>query len=151
MPYATQQDMLDRFGPAEMVQLTDIGEPRSGAVDATVLARALGDASAEIDGYLVGRMAVPLASPPALLTVFTCDIARYRLMNTRADERAKDAYKAAIAYLTKVATGDILLMAPNEAPALAGAGAVMFDRGSKVFGREQDSADDLCSGDYWGM
>lgn len=147
--YATQQDMLDRFGPAELTQLTDIGSPRTGAVDAVVLARALGDASAEIDGYLVGRMALPLASAPALLTVFACDMARYRLMHNQADDRAKQAYDAAVSYLRRVATGEISLVAPSEVPVQSGVGPVLFDRGSKIFGRE-DRAADTCDGGFWG-
>jgi phage gp36-like protein len=40
-----------------------------------------------------------------------------------------------VAYLAKVAKGDISLMPPSTAPALSGAGPVLFDAGSKVFGR----------------
>lgn len=149
MAYATQQDMLDRFGPFELVQLTDIGQPRLGALNATVLERALGDASAEIDGYLVGRLALPLVTPPALLRVFCCDMTRYRLMSTTADERAAEAYKAAIAYLVRVASGAISLQAPADVPAPAGVGDVAFSAGSKVFGREDP--DTGRSQSFWGV
>lgn len=136
MPYATAQDMLDRCGRYELTQLTDLAEPRLGDVNLTVLGRALDDASAEIDGYLIGRLALPLAAPPALLKVFCCDIARYRLMTATPDERAADAYKAAIVYLTKVAAGTVQLVPPADIPAPVGVGEVAFDGGSKVFGRD---------------
>jgi phage gp36-like protein len=154
MAYATQQDMLDRFGPVELMQLTDITQPRLGGVNATVLDRALGDASAEIDGYLVGRMALPLAAPPALLRVFCCDMARYRLMSTMPDERAGDAYKAAVTFLTKVAAGNIQLQAAADVPTPAGVGDVAFGTGSKVFGRETqggDMGDAGRSASFWGV
>lgn len=134
--YATQQDMIDRFGTPKMVQLTDINLPMTGLVNGTVLDRALGDASAEIDGYLVGRMALPLASPPAILKVHCCTIALYRLLGSSAEEGTREDYKAALAYLAKVADGRISISAPADTPALAGVGAVMFDGGSKVMGRE---------------
>ncbi len=139
--YATAQDMQDRFGTPRLVQLTDINVPMTGAVNATVLSRALEDASAELDGYLVGRLALPLASPPAVLKLHCCTIAHFRLLGAAAEEPATEAYKAAIAYLGKVAEGKVSLVAPSEVPAVAGLGPVMFDTGSKVMGREQADED----------
>jgi len=135
MPYATAQDMTERFGVQEMIQLTDIAVPRLGAVNTLTLDRALGDASAEIDGYLVGRVTLPLAAPPALCRVYCCDIARYRLMSVRADDRAKAAYDAAIAWLKRIADGTISLLAPAEAPAAAGLGPVIVTGGDRDFAR----------------
>lgn len=135
--YATAQDMLDRLGTPKLVQLTDINVPMTGTVNATVLSRALEDASGEIDGYLAGRMALPLANPPAVLKLHCCTIAHFRLMGSAADEALTAAYKAATDYLRAVAKGDIALTAPADAPALAGLGPVLFDAGSKVMGREQ--------------
>ena len=51
--YCTQADIEERFGQAELVQLTD--RTRTGQVDATTVARAITDASAEIEGYLATR------------------------------------------------------------------------------------------------
>ncbi len=136
MPYATAQDLIDRFGVAELTQLTDIGEPRLKAVDSVVLATALVDASAMIDGYLVGRYALPLATPPETLRVHCAGIARYQLMRRSPDDRAKADFEAAFAFLGKVAEGKILLMAPDAAPAAPGIGLVSFNQGAKVFGRQ---------------
>jgi len=135
MPYATAQDMTERFGVPEMIQLTDIAVPRLGAVNTVTLDRALGDASAEIDGYLVGRVALPLTAAPALLKVYCCDMARYRLMSVRADDRAKAAYDAAIAWLKRIADGTISLLAPAEAPAAVGLGPVIVTGGDRDFAR----------------
>lgn len=136
MPYATATDMLLRFTEREMMRLTDIEEPVTNAVVAAVLERALGDASAEIDGYITSRYQLPLADPPELLRVMCCDIARYRLQATSADDQAKEAYKAAIAYLTKVAEGRINLVPPQDVPPPTGAGAVLFAPGTKAMGRD---------------
>ncbi len=51
--YATRDDMESRFGLNEVVMLTD--RSRSGQVDDSVLAGALADAAAEVDGFLAGR------------------------------------------------------------------------------------------------
>ena len=142
MPYATQADMLARFGPAEVQQLTDINIPRLGATDAAVLATALGDASAWIDGYLRGRYPLPITDTGALalLRMHCCNAARYNLMSVAPDEQATKLYEAAERYLVQVAQGKINLVAPDQVPAAAGAGSVIFNAGSKVFGRDGETA-----------
>lgn len=139
MAYATPPDLVTRFGVDEMQQLSDIQTPRVGAVVPEVLQRFLDDASAEIDGYLAARYPLPLGTAPALLTVFACDIARYRLMSTRADERVTDAYQAAVSYLRAVAMGKIALFPANAAPTepTGAAGAVMMSPGTKHWGRQR--------------
>lgn len=134
--YATSQDMIDRYGAPRMMQLTDVAEPLTGAVVATVMAARLGDASAEIDGYLAGRMAVPLASPPAVVKLLCCRLAYGMLLGASASEVDQADVKAARAYLRDVAAGTISLTPPADAPALAGAGTVLFAPGQKVMGRE---------------
>ncbi|ACB34507.1 protein of unknown function DUF1320 [Leptothrix cholodnii SP-6] len=136
MPYATQQDMIDRFGSPRLQQLTDIEEPLLGAIRPAVIAAKLADADAEIDGYLIGRYELPLAAWPAILKVHACSICWYRLLGSSADEPARRDYEDALAYLVKVARGDVVVVAPSAAPPVSGAGAVLFDAGSKVFGRE---------------
>ena len=62
MPYATVTDLQDRLGVPRLVQLTDLADPSVGLVDPAVAQKALDDAEAEIDGYLGGRYALPLAT-----------------------------------------------------------------------------------------
>lgn len=90
---------------------------------------AIADASAEIDGYLVGRYALPLDPIPAVLAKFCADLAAYAIIGTRRldEEKDKDFVRraeTARAYLTKVAEGKIAL----TAPAVSGheAGTVQF-------------------------
>lgn len=148
MPYATQQDLIDRLGEPRLIQLTDINTPATGAVDATVVARALEDASGEIDGYLAGRYALPLATPPAILKTYCCSIAHYRLLGSAADEVTRDDYRAAIKYLTAVSAGTIPLMPPADAPVVGGVGPVLFDHGTKVMGRDDLAGGSSCRGGW---
>lgn len=136
MPYATVTDLQDRLGDARLQQLTDIGDPPVGVINDAVALAALADATAEIDGYLVGRYTLPLADPPGVLKVHCCTIAHYRLLGDRADELSREQYKLAIAYLDRVGRGEILLVAPNAAPPAPGLGTVLFSPGAKVMGRD---------------
>ena len=136
MTYANQQDMVDRYGTARLTSLTDIETPAVGGIRTAMLAAKLADADAEIDGYLVGRYALPLATFPAILKVHACSIAWYRLLGSVADEAARRDYEDATAYLQRVARGDIGILAPSAAPAAEGIGPVIFDTGAKVFGRD---------------
>jgi phage gp36-like protein len=137
VPYATALDMVTAFGHADMRDLSDIGEPRIDDVNQVVLGRALADASAMIDGYLVGRYQLPLSPVPEVLRVHCRGLARYLLMTNMPDERAKTDFKAAIDYLKLIASGTVNLQppaAPGQVP--AGMGPVVFEPGQKVFARE---------------
>lgn len=107
MPYATPQDMIDRFEEREMIQLTDRHD--TGSIDSTVLAKALADADAEIDGHLMGRYTLPLASVPIVLTRYACDIARYFLYDNHATEQVSKRYDDARRFLVAIGKGDISL------------------------------------------
>lgn len=84
MSYATQQDMVTRFGLREVVTLTD--RNATGAIDVTVLAGGLSAADNEINVYLAGRYDLPLATTPTIVRDFACDIARYRLCSAEVTE-----------------------------------------------------------------
>ena len=105
MPYATQAQMIDRFGEAELIQLTD----RAGAVGAlvmTVLDAALADADQEIDSYLRPVRALPLPAPiPQRLVRVAADVARYHLYDSAAPDDVRTRYDDAVRWLRDVATG----------------------------------------------
>lgn len=139
MSYASSIDMVGAFGWNEMRDLTDIGEPRLEDVNPAVMARALKDAAAMIDGYLVGRYSLPLSPVPDVLRVHCCGIARYLLMTNAPDERAKLDFQGAMSFLQRVAAGTISLLPPavsGQVP--AGLGPVVFNTGEKVFARGAD-------------
>ena len=156
MPYATKTDMQLRYGDAELQQLTDIGKPRTGAIVDAVLDRALADASAWIDSYLVGRYPLPITDAAALdgLKLHATGEARYLLMTANPDDAAQKAHDERERFFSRVAKGEISLIAAADVPAALGLGPVLFKPGSKVFGRGDDafSADGICDHDrrgYW--
>ncbi|TCS62582.1 gp436 family protein [Varunaivibrio sulfuroxidans] len=132
MTYATAQDMIDRFGAQELIELTDRADPPLGAIDAQVLAGALADADAAIDGYIAVRYDLPLIATPALLVKVACDIARKHLYKDAPLDEVTAAYKDAIALLRDISRGvaelDIAGAEPaadtTGAPAIAGPAAV---------------------------
>lgn len=135
MTYATKQDLIDRVGAEALVQLTD----RSGAgdIDDEVIARALADADADINGYLAARATLPLAAPyPPLLVRLACTLAHYYLY-VQPTEAVVTRYKAAVRTLEGLADGTVSLGLDG-----AGAGEVASDSGvtvvseARVFTRE---------------
>lgn len=137
--YATQQHMVDRFGLAEIVQLTDVAEPATGGVVTSVLNRALEDADAEINGYLAARYVLPLSATPTLVVGLACDIARYRLYSDAVTETVEKRYKAAVRMLENIASGKISLgLDSSNAPAPV-SDAVQFGTSTRVFGRDVEA------------
>jgi len=138
MGYATADDILARYPNRDLVQLSN-EDPAATTVNAAALEQALSDAAAEIDGYLEGRFALPLAQPPAVLNRLACDIAMYRLQSLRPLHDLADArkrYEDAIAFLLEAAKGTVTLglsAASQEPPSAPGASAIegpqrLFDR-----------------------
>lgn len=130
MIYATRQDMTQRFGEAELIALTD--RDGTGQIGAAVLARAMDDAQATVDGYIGKLYRLPLAgclkpatvptggmastafyvSPP-MLTRLACDLARYYLYTDLPDEHeVARRHKQAMTELMSIATGKTQLVCP---------------------------------------
>ena len=138
--------MIARYPNRDLVQISN-EDPMQSTVDTAVLDQALGDAAAEIDGYLESRFGLPLADPPAMLNRLTCDIAMYRLQSLRPLHDVADArkrYEDAVALLVRVARGEVTLgLAADNAEAPAAQGAVVTQSGgdqsgvlpSRVFSR----------------
>jgi len=129
--YATQQNMIDRFGEQELIELTD--HANTGAINATVLGQALADADAEINAYLTSRYTLPLVSVPPVLVKFAADVARYQLYDTRATEMVKARYDDAIKFFKMLANGSVSLgLDPVNQP-VADVGGVQVNAGARVF------------------
>ena len=115
MAYADQTAMVNRFGKAEIISLTD---PDNLVIDPVVVGRALDDASAEIDTYLCGRYDLPLTAPyPTILERVCCDIARYRLYDDLPIVEVRKRYEDALSWLRDIAAGRaVLLVEPSQEP-----------------------------------
>ncbi|MFA7269838.1 MAG: DUF1320 domain-containing protein [Sterolibacterium sp.] len=132
--YATLADMIARFGEEQMVQLTDrLG---NGVIDETVIAQAIADASALVDGYLSGRYPVPLSPAPAILVGYACDLARYNLFpdaNLDDSNTVRIRQRDAIRFLEQVGHGKLSLgMTPVATTSLP-----QFSESTKVFSRSE--------------
>ena len=113
--YITSQDMIDRVGDDAAVQLTS---DSGGAVDTAVLDAVRLEAEGEVDSNLARRYLTPvdLTAFPAVAAALkgaVLDIAVYKLLTRRTgssvSEPDRQKYTDAIAWLEKVAKGEVLL------------------------------------------
>lgn len=133
MPYATQQDLIDRYGAEELVQLTDRAEPPVGEIDDTVVAKALADAENLIDGHLLaGNYALPLGDVPELVRRLACDAARYYLHKDAPTDTVKSNFEFALKQLAAISAGRIKLPIAG-APAPSTGTDVDMDSRTPVF------------------
>ena len=117
MAYCTVGEVLDML-KADMMNVI-IGddyiedEQERIKVITPLAEQAVGDAEAEIDGYLAKRYKVPFVKTPQVINKFAKDIALYNLVSRKGiDESEREKtyltrYNSAITFLTKVAEGKI--------------------------------------------
>lgn len=138
--YCTADDMIKRFERDELVRLTD-KDGSAGDVVPAVLEQAIDDAGATINGYLAGVVKLPLTTPPENMNRLCADVARYYLYDDALDDahQAARRYKAAMDYLTAVASGKIRLnMTADEASASA-TNLAEFSSAGSVFARDKST------------
>lgn len=106
--YATRQDMVDRFGAAEIAAL----EPPVGITDppSTAVEKAIAAACNEADSYIANQYTLPLPSIPVTLTDMICDMARLRLYTKIPPDEVKRRGADARAWLIKVGGGTAILI-----------------------------------------
>lgn len=124
MAYCTLDELIDRYGEGELVQLTDRGEEASGEVNAATVARAIADTDAIIDGYLKNRYLLPLSDTPPLLADIAKTVAFYKLHTAVAPDKARRDYEDAMRLLDKIASGSIRLDVAGAEPAASGSSGV---------------------------
>lgn len=131
MSYASQQDLIDRYGEAQLIQLTDRADPPAGAIDPDEVARALSFAAALIESLVSARYTVPLSPVPPMVVEVACDLARYRLYGEAPTDEVRRRYDDALRWLHDVqaARADLGGAAQN-APA---SGGVQYSAADRVF------------------
>ena len=124
--YATVDDLIDRFGEAEMIGLTD---PDNTAVQSARAQRKLDDAHALANGYVGMAYRLPLAGcakpapqpgnpqavetvAPPLLARLVCDIARYYLYDDKSTDEVLKRYEQAKQELLHISQGKATLACP---------------------------------------
>ena len=123
MPYATQSDLASVLTDGQLAQLTaDSGT----SADATIVSKALADASAEMDGYLAGRYVVPVTGGSTDLDILRphcLKLTKWLLYGRRAiggdyQELERD-YKTTIAWLSGIRDGKGSLPSAAERSSVA--------------------------------
>jgi len=132
--YVDTAGMVDRYGTTKLIQLTDRATPATGALDETVLAKALADAAATIHGYARSAgYAVPFSPAPDMVAGWQACIALYLLYRDEAPDKAKADWQTALAQLKDLAAGRIILQAAGAvAPAPAEGAAVLFEADDRI-------------------
>ena len=138
-PYVTPQSLIDAFGEAELVVLTDRADPRAYAVDTEVAQRACDRAIAEIDGHLRARYKLPLSAVPVLLPFLALDLAHFYLFVSEPTTIVQTRFDVAQKTLRAIQRGEQplgidqagadVVDAPQDLPAFA-SGPKDFARGA---------------------
>lgn len=134
MTYATQDDMVKRFGETELAQRTNRVDGSS--IDAVVLTRAIGDAEAEINGYLAVRYQLPLSELPSVLVRVACDIARYHLYDDGVPETVRTRYQDSVSLLKRMSSGEVQLAGGSPIPVASGGRTVASKSPARVFSND---------------
>ena len=134
MPYASQQDMIDRYGEDALLIAAD--RDHDGVIDTDVVSTALQDATDEIDAYVGKKYSLPLPSVPGVLQRICIDIALYRLTDsTGYTEERRQRYDDDLAFLLRLSKGDISLGMPENQEPESSAGDVEFIANTRLFTR----------------
>lgn len=124
MTYATQPDLVERYGERMLIDLSDRATPPANAIDAGVITRALEDTDAAINGYLANRYKLPLEATPALLRDVALAIAVYKLHRDAASEKIRQDYVDALKQLALISSGTVRLDVAGVEPATSGSNGV---------------------------
>lgn len=139
MTYCTVDDLLRlRLSNEELIQLTD--DAATGAYNPDRVAAAIAAAQTEIDGYLRGRLALPLNPVPSMVTDIASALAAYNLYRRRLNASCPDTvradYKDAISKLEKIQDSRITI---SDADASRGPGIYKVNktRRDRIFGKDR--------------
>lgn len=135
--YAILDDMIARFGRVEVTRLSQTEDRATDEIDIAKVERAIGDATAIIDGYLRGRYKVPVINPPADLIRATCIIARYDMAKSDrsdpTDQMQKD-YDDVMKWLGEIQKGVVKLAAEAASEGkINNNGGARFDDRAAIF------------------
>lgn len=134
MPYATLQNLVDRWGNGPLTQLTNPGGP---SIDTTVLARAQAASEAIINSALQRRFTLPLTAPyPPLLVQIDEVFVWYFLHDEQPTEHAKYQYEDMRRLLRAISKSEIDIGLDGAGTAEVSAGSLMSIRsGERIFSR----------------
>ncbi len=122
MPYASLEDIVERAGLDEVLQIAD--RDMDGTADPDVIDAALVHADNTVNGYVSVQYKLPFTAVPDLVRTWAISIARYFLHRDGAPEYVVRDWKEAISALKDVAAGRLNLpVAPDEPTPLPSSGS----------------------------
>lgn len=138
--YYTQADYEARWGADELVRLTDADG--DGIADPDTFARAVADASADVDAYLGVKYQLPLAAPlPRVVKSIAAALVREKLHGTYPTETVTQEADRARRQLRDLSTGTAKLTvddtgaeADTGSPGVSG---IRIASAARVFGADQ--------------
>jgi len=136
MTYATQDDLITRYGEQQLVELSDRGEELTGEIDAAIISDALISASALVDSYVGKRYRLPVSPVPLLLRNVCCTLAYFELHRGRYADETRVAYDDALRTLAQISNGTMVLDVAGKEAASAGA-QVATSQNKRQFDRKQ--------------
>jgi phage gp36-like protein len=121
MGYCTKDDLLLTMSEENLILITDVEQ--TDELNAAVLARAIDDATAEVNYYLAGKIELPFSTVPDIIRKFTVIITTYNLSVTSragAKEDQKLRFEQVMGKLNDVKTGKTTLSALDPTGAIIG-------------------------------
>jgi len=136
MAYSTPQRIINRFGMAEMITLSNQGTPGIRELNLVALNAALESATSEINGYL-GRYTLPFLDTPQILIDISEDLARYKMDDGRR-EPIRNRYLERISFLRDLAKGitSLGLSSVDGMPSDSPASTIQSTNGPPIFSRQ---------------
>ena len=136
MTYASLNDLVDRAGEDEILQVADRDD--DGIADPDVVAASLTHADNTVNGYLATRFAMPLTAAPPIVVTWAVAIARYHLHRDGAPDYVVRDYKEALGQLKDAARGLIDLPGVDGiTPPATSSGSVRIEGPEPVFSRDK--------------
>jgi phage gp36-like protein len=137
-PYATVNGLVAAFGERQIIDLTDIGTPRTDTVDAQVAQQACDRANVEVDANVLTRYAAPLGALPQLLVSLALDLAHLYLYQSEPPKWVQQRFDQAQANLKAVRLGQLVLGLDAAGATVQGQATDLAEMSptEKVWGRE---------------
>ncbi len=137
MTYAVLNDLVERAGEDEILQVAD--RDNDGAADPDVIEAALIHADNTANVYVAVRYTLPLTHVPDMLRTWCVSIARYHLHRDGAPDYVVRDYKDAVTALKDLARGllELPIASGEPAPAPAETGRVSVSGPEPVFSADK--------------
>jgi len=135
--YITSADLATRLESAVLIALTD--DANEGEVNAAVEEQAIAEAEGEFNSYASARYGIPVSPVEAMVKKICLDLAVKNLYARRGriPEDVRADHKEAVDWLSKLATGKVVLAAAeNASPDERVTGAGVVAGGERLFTRE---------------